>query len=254
MRAAALASLVALTVVARPGLAQPATAAAPPRAASAVATRFDSAIVDLAGDASDRRRPTLLARPIADVDPPVLRSNGPLVGMGPRTPADGEVVPALKFPAPAAAKSPQPVVRSQRAPQSWWPPLASAIVPGAGQGLLRQDRAIAYLAIESYGWLRYVSDVREARRQRNGYRTLAARVSRAYLSDATPVGDFEYYERMEHYVESGVFDTSPEEGVQPEVNPESFNGFIWLRARTTFWDDPASPPPPTSQPYFAALE
>ena len=143
---------------------------------------------------------------------------------------------------------------ARRVDQSWWPPVASAILPGAGQALLRQDRALAFLAVESYGWLRYASDVREGRRQRNAYRALAARVARAYLSDDNPVGDFEYYERMEHYIESGVFDTSPDEGVQPEVNPESFNGFIWLRARTTFWEDPAIPPPPTSEAYFAALE
>ena len=120
--------------------------------------------------------------------------------------------------------------------------------------MLGQDRALAYLAVEGYGWLRYASDVRDGQRQRNGYRILAARVARAYLSDERPVGDFEYYERMENYVESGVFDTSPEEGLQPETNPESFNGFIWLRARTTYWEDPATPPPPASQQYFAALE
>ena len=146
------------------------------------------------------------------------------------------------------------MMQAPRARQSWWPPLASAVLPGAGQAMLGQDRALAYLAVEGYGWLRYASDVREGRRQRNGYRDLAARVARAYLSDDSPVGDFEYYERMEHYVESGVFDTSPEEGVQPETNPESFNGFIWLRARTTYWEDPAIPPPPASQQYFAALE
>jgi hypothetical protein len=140
------------------------------------------------------------------------------------------------------------------AAQSWWPPLASAILPGAGQGLLRQDRALAFLAVESYGWLRYASDVREGRRQRSAYRALAARVARANLSEEQPIGDFEYYERMETYIESGVFDTSPDEGVQPEINPESFNGFIWLRARTTFWEDPAVPPPAASEAYFAALQ
>ena len=150
--------------------------------------------------------------------------------------------------------SPRGATQAPRARQSWWPPLASAVVPGAGQAMLGQDRALAYLAVEGYGWLRYASDVREGRRQRNGYRDLAARVARAYLADDSPIGDFEYYERMEHYVESGVFDTSPDEGVQPETNPESFNGFIWLRARTTYWEDPAIPPPPASQQYFAALE
>ncbi len=159
---------------------------------------------------------------------------------------------------PVGALGPAGVARLatpvQRARQSWWPPLASAVLPGAGQAMLGQDRALAYIAVEGYGWLRYASDVREGQRQRSAYRALAAQVARAYLSDDSPIGDFEYYERMEHYVESGVFDTSPEEGLQPETNPESFNGFIWLRARTTYWEDPAIPPPPASQQYFAALE
>ena len=141
-----------------------------------------------------------------------------------------------------------------RATDPWWAPLASAVVPGAGQAALRQDRALAYLAVETYGWLRYASDIREARRERAGYRNLAARVARANLSEARPPGDFEYYERMEHYVESGVFDASADEGVQPETDTESYNGFIWLRARTTFWEDPTAPPPPESDAYLAAME
>jgi hypothetical protein len=108
--------------------------------------------------------------------------------------------------------------------------------------------------VEAYGWIRYASDLREARRQRTAYRGLAARVARANLSDERPVGDFEYYERMEHYIESGVYDASAADGIQPESDPESYNGFIWLRARTTFWEDPSVPPPPTSEPFFAALE
>lgn len=140
----------------------------------------------------------------------------------------------------------------ERAP--WWAPLASAAVPGGGQAVLGQDRAIAYLAVEAYGWLRFASDVREARSQRDGYRTLAAKVARSNLSETRPVGDFEYYERMEHYVESGVFDAGVEDGVQPETDPESYNGFIWLRARTTFWEDPATAPPVGSNAYDAALD
>jgi hypothetical protein len=163
-------------------------------------------------------------------------------------------VPRAPIIALGRSGGPRPATPVARARQSWWPPLASAVLPGAGQAMLGQDRALAYIAVEGYGWLRYASDVREGQRQRSAYRALAARVARAYLSDDSPVGDFEYYERMEHYVESGVFDTSSEEGLQPETNPESFNGFIWLRARTTYWEDPAIPPSPASQQYFAALE
>ena len=160
----------------------------------------------------------------------------------------GEVPAAPGF--TLASPTPQPA----RGEAPWWAPLMSAAIPGAGQVKLRQDRAVAYFAVEVYGWLRYASDVREARNQRTDYRQLAARVARANLSDTRPVGDFEYYERMEHYVESGVYDASAEEGIQPETNPESYNGFIWRRARTTFWEDPAVAPPPGSAAYAAALE
>lgn len=149
--------------------------------------------------------------------------------------------------------APRSVTQSEAQGTPWWAPLVSAAVPGGGQAVLGQDRSLAYLAVEAYGWLRYASDVREARRQRDGYRYLAARVARANLSDSRPAGDFEYYERMEQYVESGVFDASSMEGVQPEADPESYNGFIWLRARTTFWEDPTVPPPVGSDAYVAAL-
>ncbi len=154
----------------------------------------------------------------------------------------------------AGMRSSDIVPQPARARAQWWAPLVSAALPGGGQALLEQDRALAYLAVEAYGWLRFASDVREARGQRDGYRKLAARVARANLSETRPVGDFEYYERMENFVESGVFDASAAEGVQPETDPESYNGFIWLRARTTFFEDPAAPPPVESDAYAAALD
>ena len=241
-------SLVAFALLTRQGAAQVATVGPSPELAPAATVSFtDGGATPTPADGWRRARPTLLASPPSGVmvgTSPRAEWGGPATLDGfPLTRAANGAIP----PAPSSA-------RARRARQSWWPPLASAILPGAGQGLLRQDRALAYLAIESYGWLRYASDVREGQRQRNGYRALAAQVARAYLSDESPIGDFEYYERMESFIESGVFDTHSEEGVQPETNPESFNGFIWLRARTTFWEDPAIPPPPTSVQYQAALD
>ena len=241
-------SLVAFVLLTRQGSAQGVTVGPLLELPATATVSFteDGATATVA-DGWRRARPTLLAGP----------PSGVMAGRSVRAewtgPARLDGFPITRLPGgattPAAWSAP-----ARRARQSWWPPLASAILPGAGQGLLRQDRALAYLAIESYGWLRYASDVREGRRQRNGYRALAAQVARAYLSDESPIGDFEYYERMESFIESGVFDANPEDGVQPETNPESFNGFIWLRARTTFWEDPAIPPPPTSEQYQAALD
>jgi hypothetical protein len=120
--------------------------------------------------------------------------------------------------------------------------------------MLGQDRAIAYFAAEGYGWLRFAVDLREAHRQRRAYREIAATVARALFEGGKPTGSFEYYERMEHFVESGVFDVSVDVGTQPETDTETFNGALWLRARQTFWEDPEVPPSADTEPYLAAVD
>jgi hypothetical protein len=124
-----------------------------------------------------------------------------------------------------------------------WAVLASAIVPGAGQAMLKQDRFIAYLAVEAYAWARYVSDSRDGSRARSSYRTLASEVARRPFSATRPVGDFDYYERMEKFSESGVFDAVPGGDLDPEPDEATSNGATWLLARQTYWTDPSTPPP-----------
>jgi hypothetical protein len=137
---------------------------------------------------------------------------------------------------------------------TWWAPVASAAVPGSGQALLGQDRFVAYLAVEAFAWLQYAVNLREGRRQRRAYRDLAHTVARAYFGPDRPVGDFEYYERMEHFVESGVYDALPgDDDVEPEQDPTTYNGSIWLLARQTYWDDPNVPPDPGSPAFQSAL-
>lgn len=138
------------------------------------------------------------------------------------------------------------------APTPWWTPLASAALPGSGQAVLRQDRFVAYMAVEGYFWLRYFADRREARRQRDAYRDLANNVARAFFSDEKPLGDFEYYERMEHFVESGVFDVIPGGDLQPETDTATFNGSVWLLARRTYWTNAELPPERGSAAYQRA--
>ena len=126
---------------------------------------------------------------------------------------------------------------------AWWMPLASAVVPGAGQALLRQDRFVAYATVETVAWLRFTAERREGRRQRRAYRDLANRVARAWFSTEFPSGNFEYYERMQHYVESGVFDENPVTvALEPELDTLTFNGALWLLARRTYWEHPDSVP------------
>jgi len=135
----------------------------------------------------------------------------------------------------------------------WWAPLASGVLPGLGQAAAGQDRWIAYATAEAYAWVRYATEVSEGRRQRRTYQSLARVVAREQFGGLRPVGDFEYYERMQHYAESGAFDAIPGAGVDPEPDTSSFNGAMWLLARRTFWDDPDDTPDATSSEYRLAL-
>ena len=136
---------------------------------------------------------------------------------------------------------------------SAWAVLASAAVPGAGQALLGQGRAIAYLALEAYAWGRYAADVRDGRRARDEYRQLASDVARRPFSAVRPVGGFEYYETMEKYVESGAFDAVPGGDLDPEPDTTTANGATWLLARQTYWAD-AFAPPARDTPEYARAE
>jgi hypothetical protein len=123
-----------------------------------------------------------------------------------------------------------------------WAVLASAIVPGSGQATLKQDRFIAYLAIEAYAWARYAADAREGKRARATYRELASEVARRPFGATRPLGDFDYYERMEKFAESGAFDAVPGGDLDPEPDETTANGAIWLLARETYWTNPDTPP------------
>lgn len=126
---------------------------------------------------------------------------------------------------------------------SAWAALASAVVPGSGQALMRQKRALVYFAIEALTLSSYSSNSRDARRARDGYRSLAADVARSPFSEVRPTGDFDYYERMEHYLASGRFDLASDGlPIRPEEDTTTFNGAMWLLARRTYWTDPAQAP------------
>lgn len=147
-----------------------------------------------------------------------------------------------------ASRAPRPGAR-----HDWWSPLASAVVPGTGQARLGQDRFVGYLAVEGFLWVRYLADRRAGTDARNAYRDLAIRVSRAEYPGPKPQGNFEYYERMEHWIASGVYDGDPTDGFAPESDTTTFNGKMWSIARTTYWSDPRVPPPVDSPAYQAAI-
>lgn len=132
-------------------------------------------------------------------------------------------------------------------------PVASLILPGTGQALLHQDRFVAYLALEAWAVLEFANQRTEARRQQTRFRDLARDVARSLYGPSRPVGDWAYYESMEHYVESGVFDRLPGGDVDPELDAGTYNGFMWQLARQTFWPDPSIPPLPSTAEYRNAI-
>ena len=146
---------------------------------------------------------------------------------------------------------PRSMERTER--HDWWAPLASAALPGAGQARLGQDRFVGYMAVEGFLWIRYLADRRAGIDARNAYRDLAVRVSRAGFPGPKPPGNFEYYERMEHWIASGAYNSDLTGGFAPETDTTTFNGKMWSIARTTFWADPRTPPPVGSPGYEAAL-
>ena len=136
----------------------------------------------------------------------------------------------------------------------WLRPAASLVVPGAGQLVARQDRGLIYLATEAFVLSRYLQLTHDAHRGANRYRDLAFAVARREFTSSRRDTVFEYYETMERFAASGVFDLDPGAGFSPEDDPTTYNGSVWLLARRTFWPDPNTPPPPTSPEYQLALQ
>lgn len=136
----------------------------------------------------------------------------------------------------------------------WVRPVASLVVPGTGQWLAGQDRAAVFLAAELYLVARVVQLTREAHREADRFRDLALAVARRAFTPGPRDTVFEYYETMEHFAESGAYDSDPGAGFAPEPDPSTYNGSVWLLARRTFWGDPAVPPEATSPEYQRALQ
>jgi hypothetical protein len=142
---------------------------------------------------------------------------------------------------------------NRRGPSLVTATLASAILPGAGQAMLRSGRAFIYAGIEVLGWVRYSKQQNDGDRFRRRYRELSRTVARAAFNPAGPDGDWDYYERMEKFAASGAFDRIPGGDVDPESDASTYNGSIWLLARQTYWRNPDAPPAPASPEFQSAL-
>jgi len=152
-----------------------------------------------------------------------------------------------------APAQPPTIPSQQPASGSAWAIAASALLPGTGQAILGNNRALPYLAVEAFAWTGYLNHSLEYRRHRDGYRTLASRVARAPFSAFRPNGSFEYYERMTHYLEAGRFDVVAGGGIDPETDSTTFNGAVWQLARRTYWSNPAVAPDTSSAEWQRAV-
>lgn len=140
---------------------------------------------------------------------------------------------------------------SARAP--WWAPVASGVLPGAGQFSMGQQRSVGYLVAEGYLLLQQVRARRDANRDRDAYRALAFDVARQPFGGERPRGNWDYYESMEKYLESGAFDRIPGGAIDPETDETTYNGARWLLARETYWLNPAVAPALGSPEYQRAI-
>lgn len=136
-----------------------------------------------------------------------------------------------------------------------WAPLVSGLVPGSGQLVLRQQRSAAYAVAEVYLLLQYLGARRDGDRDKSAYRQLARDVARRAFGGTQPDGPWEYYERMEHFLESGVYDRGGGSGgpLLPENDESTYNGNRWRFAREIYWRDPDSPPAQNSSEYRNAI-
>jgi hypothetical protein len=112
-------------------------------------------------------------------------------------------------------------------------PVASAVIPGAGQIMLGENRSIAYMAVEVLGWWQYRKHVQERATQEAAFKELARRVARSHFSPDGGDGNWTYYEMMRDYVESGDYTTSDNGSIVPPTDTATFNGHVWVDALRT---------------------
>lgn len=139
-----------------------------------------------------------------------------------------------------------------RAP--WWAPVASVVLPGSGQAVLGQERGVAYLVAEGYLIIQILAAQRDVARGIREYQGIAAGVARKDFPGSHPKGTWEYYESLEKYTASGVYDRTPgTPTIDPETDTLTFNGHSWRLARETFWTNANVAPPVTSAEYQRAI-
>ena len=87
----------------------------------------------------------------------------------------------------------------------WSAPIASAIMPGLGQVRLKKDRFVGYMAAEAFLLLQYAKNAREGNDNTREYRAIARDVARRNFPGTHPDTVWQYYEKVEKYLESGSY-------------------------------------------------
>ena len=162
-----------------------------------------------------------------------------------------QVIPRFR---PVSAGSSAPSLDSQPVLHPVWVrPVASLLLPGTGQLLAGQARGVVYLAFELWIVSRAAVANQRGNEQAARYRELAYDVARRQYSSARVDGPFEYYETMEKFVESGVYDEDAGPAFVPEGDSTTYNGSVWSLARRTFFANPDSLPDQASPAYGQAV-
>lgn len=137
---------------------------------------------------------------------------------------------------------------------SWTAPIASAILPGVGQAHLGKARAVGYLAAEGYLWFQYISNIRLREENERNFRTIARDVARRSFPGTHPDTVWQYYEKMEKYMESGAYSMATSGATIPQTDLSTYNGEQWRKARLQFGIALDDPDPSRAPRYLQALE
>jgi hypothetical protein len=119
--------------------------------------------------------------------------------------------------------------------------------------LLGQQRGVAYVVAEAYLLVQAVGAQRDVTKGVRNYQSVAADAARRAFGGSLPAGPWSYYEDLEKFDASGMYDVVPGGVVDPETDTTTFNGRSWRLARETFWRDPDIAPAVSSEQYQKAL-
>ena len=109
-------------------------------------------------------------------------------------------------------------------------PLISAVVPGGGQFLLGNGRALVYAVIEVIGWWNYQKNRNDVGQQTDAFKAIASGVARSAFTAHPQDGPWAYYEQMRDREESGVYSTTETGPVVPPTDTRTYNGYKWQLA------------------------